>query len=299
MKGILLVFIAAALWALDTLIRYPLLYGGVSAERIVLMEHILLVVVLFPVFWTVKARFWEAKVSHIFAFIVIGGLGSAFSTLCFTEAFSLINPSLVILLQKLQPIVAITLAAMFLGEKIQTKFLYWAMLCLVGGFLVSYRDISAGLGSGSFWNQLFSATAFKGYGLTLLAVIGWGSSTVFGKKLSMEGYSEKEIMVGRFTMGLLALLPWWYYRGFSLGFEPMTWGKVAIMVLLSGILAMYFYYLGLKRISAKVCALAETFFPFCAIVLNWVFLGKTLDNVQLVGGALLVLGSTVIQLKRY
>ncbi len=299
MKGILFVFIAAALWALDTLIRYPLLFGGVSAERIVLMEHILLVLVMLPVLWAAKARFWDAKVSHIFSFFVIGAFGSAFSTLCFTEAFALINPSLVILLQKLQPIVAISLAAMFLGEKIQTKFIYWAMLCLAGGFLVSYKDISAGLSGGHFFDQLLSTSAFKGYGLTLLAVLGWGSSTVFGKKLSMEGYNEKEIMVGRFTMGLMVLLPWWYYRGFSLGFEPMTWGKVAIMVLLSGLIAMYFYYLGLKRISAKVCALAETFFPFCAIVLNWVFLGKTLDNVQLVGGALLVLGSTIIQLKRY
>jgi len=299
MKGILFIFIAAALWALDTLIRYPLLFGGVSAERIVLIEHILLVTVLFPVIWTVKARFWEAKVSHVFYFFVIGVFGSAFSTLCFTEAFALINPSLVILLQKLQPLVAIFLASLFLQEKIQTKFIFWALLCLLGGGLVSYRDLSQGLAGLHVWDQVTSAAAFKGYGLTLLAVLGWGSSTVFGKKLSMEGYSEKELMAGRFTMGLMALLVWWFYRGFSLSVAPMAWGKIAVMVLLSGLIAMYFYYAGLKRVSAKVCALAETFFPFCAIVLNWVFLGKSLDNLQLVGGALLVLGSTVIQLKRY
>jgi drug/metabolite transporter (DMT)-like permease len=71
------------------------------------------------------------------------------------------------------------------------------------------------------------------------------------------------------------------------------------MVLISGFMGMGLYYLGLKRLSARLCALAEMFFPFCAIAVNWIFLEATLAPLQLLGGFLLLVGSTVLQLKRY
>ena len=46
-----------------------------------------------------------------------------------------------------------------------------------------------------------------------------------------------------------------------------------------------------------MATLAELFFPLCAVVINWLFLNTELDWVQIVGGVILVLGSTVIQLK--
>jgi drug/metabolite transporter (DMT)-like permease len=41
------------------------------------------------------------------------------------------------------------------------------------------------------------------------------------------------------------------------------------------------------------------FFPLCAVVVNWVFLGKQLSDIQLMGGVLLMLGALIIQLKKY
>ena len=41
----------------------------------------------------------------------------------------------------------------------------------------------------------------------MVSVVGWGATTVFGKKLSMEGYDEKEIMAGRFLIGFITMLP--------------------------------------------------------------------------------------------
>ncbi|MBL7663935.1 MAG: EamA family transporter, partial [Bacteriovoracaceae bacterium] len=70
-------------------------------------------------------------------------------------------------------------------------------------------------------------------------------------------------------------------------------------VLISGLLGMYVYYLGMQYISARSVALSELFFPFCAIIVNWLFLGKTLTLVQLCGGGLLLVGSTLIQLRKY
>jgi drug/metabolite transporter (DMT)-like permease len=301
MLGIVFVILAGVLWAIDTLIRYPLLFSGVSAERIVFTEHLFLSLIFLPLLLKDAKKIGAIKLSTIFYFIVIGVCGSAIGTLAFTKAFMLINPSLVILLQKLQPVIAISLASILLGEKIKKEFLIWAVIALIGGLLISSTDIMPGLAQLNFSMALLSQKAIWGYTLALIAVVSWGASTVFGKKLSAQGYDEIQIMGGRFVLGLVFMIFYLYSRfgGLSLDWNMATYGKLLFMVLLSGIAGMYFYYKGLKLISARACALAEMFFPFSAVAINWVFLGAKLMPVQIVGGALIVISSAVIQLKKY
>jgi len=299
MMGIFLIVLACCLWAIDTLIRYPLLANGVSAERIVFTEHILLVAVFLPLIMSKWKKIWSLQVSHLFYFFMIGGVGSAAATLAFTKAFALVNPSAVILLQKFQPIVAIIMARIVLQESLKREFLLWAGLCLVGGLMITHHDLVAGLKELLNGDHLSNPRSLQGYAFAGLAVMGWGMATVFGKKLTLQGLSPKEIMAGRFFFGFLCLLPLPFMTDLDFDLAPWTWGRIAVMVFLSGLLAMYFYYRGLHKISARAAALAEMFFPFCAISVNWIFLNKALDPVQLLGGALLLIAATVIQLKHY
>ena len=115
----------------------------------------------------------------------------------------------------------------------------------------------------------------------MIAVVGWGAAVVFGKKLSLLGYHEKEIMAGRFSFGFISLAPLLFWMPVSLGSDVSIWGRLTLMVLLSGIVAMYLYYHGLKTVSARLCALAEMFFPFFAVIVNWVFLDASLDIIQI------------------
>ena len=299
MKGMGLILLASLLWACDTLIRYPLLFKGVSASSIVFIEHIFLVAIFVPFMAKNYKKIWATQISHLLYFAIIGGLGSAVATLSFTKAFFIINPSLVILLQKLQPIVAILLARVFLKEPLRRHFLGWAFLCLIGGLLISHNEIFPGLQKLGLSSDLLANKNLKGYLLTLVAVVSWGSATVFGKKLGSAGYSEKQMMSGRFTMGLAFLLPMFLAGDVSLDLPAQQYGKIGVMVLMSGLAAMYLYYRGLKLVPARMATLAEMFFPLFAIFLNWIFLDAKLDLLQLIGGLLLIIGSTVVQVKRY
>jgi drug/metabolite transporter (DMT)-like permease len=301
MLGVLFVALAGLLWAIDTLVRYPLLFSGISAERIVFTEHLFLVLAFLPIIFKDRLVLWQTKISSIFYFFIIGVFGSAIGTLCFTKAFGMINPSLVILLQKLQPIVAFSLASLFLGEKIKKLFLIWAAVAIIGGLLISSPDILPGLDHFDFKLGFLSQTAMMGYLLTLVAVVSWGASTVFGKKLSAQGIPENHIMAGRFLFGFIFMSFYLFANKSLIQFDwnLLIWGKILVMVILSGVLGMYFYYKGLKTISARVCAIAEMFFPLSAVAINWIFLGAKLTPVQLIGAGLLTLGSAVIQLKKY
>lgn len=298
--GIFLIFLASSFWAFDTLIRYPLIGAGVSAISIVFYEHLILTVIFLVVFFKAVPNIANLKVRHVLYFIVVGGFGSALATLAFTRAFHFLNPSLVILLQKFQPVVAIILARVFLKESINKMFMIWALVCLVGGVLVSYQDIlNVSEAYNSFGDLFEKNSASLGYMLVIISIIGWGASTVFNKKLELEGFSNEQIMGGRFITGFVFLIPFAANVPETFSHSIEVYGKVSLMVVISGLLAMYIYYQGLRRTSARTCSLAEMFFPFMAVIVNWLFLGATLTPLQLIGGALLLLGSVVIQIKHY
>jgi len=188
-----------------------------------------------------------------------------------------------------------------LKEKLHKPFVFWAAVAILGGLLISSPDIFPKLSEFDFNIGFLSERAMLGYLLTILAVVSWGASTVFGKKLSAEGLDETQIMGGRFVFGFVFLL-FYVTSNRSLvhfDWQILVWGKILLMVLLSGLLGMYLYYKGLKTISARVCALAEMFFPLSAVTINWVFLSIKLTPVQLVGAGLLTMASAVIQLKQY
>lgn len=300
MVGTFLVILACLFWGMDTLIRYPLVERGINPVTIVFYEHCLLTLIFSTGLIGSIRRIGELKIADVFSFFVIGGLGSAIATVAFTESFQYLNPSLVILLQKLQPVVAIMLASIVLKEEVQKQFIIWAGVCLVGGLLVSSPDIERfySLTVNNF-NAVSSDVALKGYGLVGISILCWGATTAFGKRLSMAGFDTKAIMGGRFITGLLVLIPFVQWNKNLILPAGEDYLRILVMVLISGALAMWLYYQGLKKLSAKTTAVLEMFFPFFAIIVNWIFLGKQLTELQLIGGAILIIGSLIIQIKKY
>jgi drug/metabolite transporter (DMT)-like permease len=61
---------------------------------------------------------------------------------------------------------------------------------------------------------------------------------------------------------------------------------------------MYLYYKGLKKITAHMGSIAELFFPFSAVTINWIFLGKALQPIQITGALILIVASILLQRSR-
>jgi drug/metabolite transporter (DMT)-like permease len=269
--------------------------SGVSAFEIVFFEHLFLIIIFAPFIWSNLGRFWQLSFSQVFGFAVMGVLGSAVATLAFTRAFVLINPSVVILLQKLQPVVAIILAHFILKEKMGTGFLYLVLVAFLGSVILSLSDPLFVFSFTQFFKGYYVG---KGYFYSLIAVVGWGSALVFAKKNSAEGLGEKELMAGRYLFGFLAMLGILGYARVPLVVPLTSLWKIAVMVVLSGIIAMYLYYKGVKLLSARVAAIAEMTFPLWAVLANWLIHNQQLNAGQMIGGFLLLLSSTIIQYKK-
>jgi drug/metabolite transporter (DMT)-like permease len=261
-------------------LRVPLLEVA-APSQIVLLEHLVLLLYSVPAV-VLGWRFLRVLgAAQWIALLVIGWGGSALATLLFTTAFAVGNPTVVILLQKTQPLFAIALAAILLRERL--GWAYWPCfaVAMVGAYLISFGDLGP-------FRVLTSAEALAA-ALALGAALLWGSSTVLGR-LVLKDVPSYALTGARLFLAvpLLAgiVVAQSSVGGLAAGFasEP---GRVILLALIPGLLALLLYYRGLTGTRASYATLAELAFPATAVVLNWTFLGVGVSGNQVVGFVLL------------
>ena len=287
--GTLLIAIAATLWATDSLFRVPAVQS-VHPTFIVLFEHVIGVIVLLT--WTCL-RDRKRLLGHSFkswiSLFFIGFGGSAFATVLFTASFLYINPSVAILIQKLQPIVVILLAFLFLGEKPKASFWGWALVAIAAALVVSFP----GLDFHFLALMIHGGIDLHSQGViyALLAAVLWGAATVVGKSVS-SNLAPVIVTFWRYFFGLIALLLLFYIGGESIPVAALhqtsTLRPLIYIAFFPGLTALLFYYSGLRRASAITATFTELLYPVSAVVLNWVFLGASLNIVQILGGIVLL-----------
>lgn len=280
-SGVLLVALGACLWGTDALLRRPLT-GALSSFSIVFFEHLILTVVLLPL--VVKGRNqWKTFEAKQWAAVLwIGWAGSALGLLCFTQAIKLGNPTTAVFLQKLQPLVAVTLARWRLKETqlARTAFRLRLGLALAAAYLVSF-------GLRFSWNELTDGAGLAAL-LAAAAAVCWGYCTVVGR-YAAPWVTAPTLTALRVTsaLPLLLMLVWWEAgSNFSVPGSSEFRGLL-LMAFIPGLLGLTAYYQGLKRTPASVATLAELCFPASAALLNWAFLDVRVSAWQLVGVALL------------
>ena len=169
----LAVISAAILWSFDGLLR-QMLYN-VPPFLIISIEHVIGAVIFMPFLikgWQGILKLGQRTWISVLWISICGGMLGTFFYTSALSYVSYINLSVVVLLQKLQPLFAITLAAVILKEPLSKKFLVLAVTAIFGSFLVTF-----GLQPIADWNDKMIIAAL----LALLAAFSWGSSTVLGK----------------------------------------------------------------------------------------------------------------------
>ena len=173
--GPLLIITAALLWALDGVIRRYLY--TLPPITIIFFEHLIGLVILLPFVWkhVFKTRFTKREFWLLLLISVLSGL---LGTLWFTTALlkvHFISFSVVFLLQKLQPIFAISTASIFLKERFEKGYIPWALLAVLSAYFVTFKNgiVNLETGEGTVIAALYA----------LGAAFAWGSSTTFSKML--------------------------------------------------------------------------------------------------------------------
>ncbi|MDO5502912.1 MAG: DMT family transporter [Actinomycetia bacterium] len=274
-----LVALAASLWGLSALWRSPLTTEYASLT-VVFWEHLVLVILispwLLPAVRRVVAASWRTQA----AVLVIGAGSSALATTLFTAAFTLGDPITPQVLQKLQPLIAIALAALLLGEQLRGRFLLFVIPALIGAWLLAFAD--------PLGVSVASAQAAL---LAVGAAALWAAGTVLGRLASAE-LRFQDLTALRFSIGLVTLALLAAVTGTPLGMHWSAAPSILLLALFPGLLALVLYYLALGHTPASRATLAELAFPLTAALVGVVAFAARPSPTQWLGIAI-VLASVV------
>jgi len=277
--GPYLIFFAAMLWATDAPFRLHLT-KDLPSNFIVLGEHFFDILITVPILimnWSeLKKLSWKGWLSIIL--VALGG--SALASIAFTEAFHYVNPSVAILLQKLQPFIAIGLAVLLLKERLPKRFWFWTFLAVFAAYVISFPNFVPQVFQGETFNP-----NFIGVSLALIAAIFWAASTVLGK-YALDSISFKTMTALRFSLAFVFLFALNAYQG-TLGVVASVtlrdWFFLFIIAMTSGVFSLFIYYKGLSYTKASVATVAELGFPLAAVLVNAIFISSPITFVQIIG----------------
>ena len=289
----LAVIFAALLWSIDGFLRQEL--NTVPSILIVSLEHSIGAIIFLPFL----VRSWESIktlgqrewVSILWIAIFGGILGTFFYTKALGYV-NYINLSVVVLLQKLQPVFAIALSSIILKEKLSNKFISLSLSAIIGAYLVTFGSTLE-----FEWNDKTIIASL----LALLSAFCWGSSTVLGKhalnSLPFEAVTSLRLTVTAF----FTLIVLFATAEFSMVLElkSVQWQKILMIVFSSGSIALAIYYYGLQNLPASHTTIYELAWPLSALLLDWSIRGQLLNATQLLGALILLVSMIILSNENY
>jgi drug/metabolite transporter, DME family len=283
--GVVLISLAAAMWGLDGLIRKPL-SDSTTAYTIVFGEHVLLVALTMPLLVPAFRALLRAGPAYVAAGVAVGAGASAIATILFTKALFHGDFITVVVLQKAQPLIAVLGAWLVLGEQPRPGFPLFFLPALAGLWLIALPD--------PFDPH---ARGLIPIAETLGAAALWGMGTVFGRFLGRR-LAFEHVSTVRFAFGLVAsacALPIIGAAAFSNAHDSF-W--IAVLALVTGLLALNLYYYGLRRTPALLAAIGELAFPVTATLVGIYVIGDKLTQTQWIGVAVTVAVITLLPVRR-
>lgn len=282
--GAVLISLSAILWGFDGVVLTPRLWN-LNISFVVFVLHLFPFLIMNLFLFKRYGLLKSMSKNDSFALFGVALFGGAIGTLSIVKALFLVDfqsISVVVLLQKLQPVFAILLAATFLKEKLGRKFLLWASLAIVAGYFLTFGFEFPKLNENK--NTMLAAM------YSLLAAFSFGSSTVFSKRL-LQKFDFVSATFFRYGLTTLIMLPIVLASGKLFEFDNMTnmnWLIIVIISLTTGSGAIFLFYLGLKYVRAIVSTISELFFPISAVFFDYIFNKQSLNLVQWISAAIMI-----------
>jgi drug/metabolite transporter (DMT)-like permease len=222
----------------------------------------------------------SARVALLGASLGVFQFGVAYALF---EGFARASVALVTLLYFAYPLVTAIGGAVFYREELGPRRAVILVVALAGVAL------TIGLPDSANWAGIVLGLVA---GLCVAALILSSRHLLVGTSLSPI------VLCGlMFTSPAIGLALAILARGPELDLDPAAWGWATAAVLVSATIPVAFFYAGLRRAGATAAGLLSTVEPLVSVLLAYAVLGESLSGVQLVGGALIVIGVLALSLE--
>lgn len=291
--GAILICIAATLWGLDGVVLTPRLFN-LDVQLVVFLLHIIPFIIFNFFMFKEYKKLKTFKKSDFLGFFLLALFGGAIGTMAIVKALFLVNfqhLTVVVLLQKLQPIFAIILATIILKEKLYPNFILWGTVAIIAAYTLTFGFSLPNFDTGE--NTIFAAL------YALLAAFSFGSATVFSKKM-LANFNYKTVTFYRYGFTTLIMLIFVLVNSKLPIISNVTnenWIIMLIIAVTTGSGAIFLFYYGLKNVRAIIATICELCFPLSAILFDYLINDSKLSPIQWVSAVVMLLSIIMLRKK--
>ena len=295
--GAAYVLVGALLFGLNGSMSKVVMAAGITPEQLTLFRVMGTAVIAGAVLLFTDRSQFRLPPRQIAWFAALGIGGLAIVQWLYSVAISLLPVGVALLFEYTAVVLIALTARLVFKERVHPR-LWWA----IGAVLVGLAVVA------QVWNSSLS-------GLGVLAALGAAVAYAFyflGGERSVAGRPAMAVAfwAATFASGFwLALSRWWQIPAARLGEEVSfdgalesvvtpLWVPLLLIVTLGGFAPFTLIFMSLRHISATASGILASSEVLFAFVVAWVWLGETLNPVQLAGSAIVLAAIIVAQTAR-
>lgn len=278
---------AAIMWASSGTAGKGLFEQGITPFELVQIRVTLSSILMATVLGIFAKGLFRIRIKDLVYFLLLGGVGMTLVQGTYFYTISKIQVAAAILIQYLAPIFVASYAICFWKERLTIVKLSAMILAVGGCYLVvgGYNLQLLKLNRLGILGGLTSAVCFAGY--TLLVERG------------MHRYRPWTMLFYSMAFAALAwhiIYPPFHYMVAS--FSGEQWGWILYITIVGTIMPFGLYFVGINFIRSTRASITATLEPISAGFLAFLFLGETLEFLQVVGGVLVIGAIILLQVQQ-
>lgn len=280
--------VCAAMWGLVFVGVHEVL-PALSAVQIVTARFVIISLAFGLMFLFVpKLRVFPDSLRDWAQFALCGVLAVPGSQLAIVESQRYLAPQLASLVVATAPVMTAVFAALLLGEGFSVLRGVGSVVALVGvAFIVVY-----GTGDG-LQHATFKLPAL----VAVLTPLSWALYTVTSRPLAGR-YPPLATVALCLMLGTVTMLP--FVPNAVASFDVLTgteWAWLVYLALGGSLLPYLIWFASLRVLPANVTAAFMYVIPLFAMLFTWLFLGREPGEIAIVGGAFVLLGVILTQIR--
>lgn len=269
------VVVAVVAWAVGPLFVSSL---SISLPTVVVYRQMIWLPVLYVLARTMGGGFTRHHLAVSWKPGIFFSISSALSFGSFQET-TIVNATII---GSLTPAVLLFLGPRLLGERVTTSRFGFSLMSFVGVVIVVVgSDVVSSGGQHSL----------LGDGYALGNMLAWTVYFIAAKRARDEGVNTWSFLTGICLTNVLLAIPWALIVSDDLfSVRPRDWFFLVLMMLIPGTIGHYLMTWAQRYLDAMVSSLITLAGPVVSTVLAYVFLGQGVSLMQVIGGAVVLLG---------
>jgi len=279
-RSFLALLSASILWGLEPVIVKLFLLENLTATTIVFYKFLFCCLALLPFNLPILSELKSLTRGQWLRILAMSLVGSLFGNYVYTAAFRYVNIGIVMLFEKMQPVMVIVLSMAFLKREFRFAEIVWVLVAVISSFFVVVDLRGTEIAGGQ--TQGIALLVGMATGYALVTLIGKQMlSTLSPHMLNfLRHLFATLILAGYLTLGTQG-------QGFAVSAASLIW--LALIGVFAYALGFTVYYIGLRAVSPVFATVVELLSPLFGMILGYFFLAESFSIFQLVNIAVLVL----------